>query len=395
MNRTLGVCYYPEHWPESQWTEDAERMAALGLTHVRIGEFAWSRLEPKRGAYEFDWLRRAIDTLHGAGLKVVLGTPTATPPKWLVDEMPDMLPVGADGSVRGFGSRRHYCFSHDGYRKRHPHHRGAGRALWPAPGPRRLADRQRICLPRHHAESYSDAARAAFRDWLAQKYQSSRCAQPGLGQRVLVDGVSEFRPDRPAEPDGDGAEPGPCDRFPPLLLRPGGAVQQGQADIIRAHSSDAPISHNYMGRTLDFDHFAVGAQIWISRAGTAIRWVFSKTAPTRRCTGSAVRAAGRPGFPGLPPRSLPRTSKGRWWVMEQQPGPVNWAPHNPAPRDGMVRLWSWEAFAHGAECVSYFRWRQAPFAQEQMHAGLLRPDSAEAEGHFARRAQVAGELGKA
>jgi beta-galactosidase len=115
MNRTLGVCYYPEHWPESHWTEDAERMAGLGLTHVRIGEFAWSRLEPKRGAYDFDWLRRAIDTLHGAGLKVVLGTPTATPPKWLVDEMPDMLPVGADGSVRGFGSRRHYDFSHNGY----------------------------------------------------------------------------------------------------------------------------------------------------------------------------------------------------------------------------------------------------------------------------------------
>ena len=65
------------------------------------------------------------------------------------------------------------------------------------------------------------------------------------------------------------------------------------------------------------------------------------------------------------------TSKGRWWIMEQQPGPVNWAQHNPAPRAGQVRLWTWEAFAHGAEVVSYFRWRQAPFAQEQMHAGLL------------------------
>ncbi|MFT4783842.1 MAG: beta-galactosidase, partial [Paracoccaceae bacterium] len=68
---------------------------------------------------------------------------------------------------------------------------------------------------------------------------------------------------------------------------------------------------------------------------------------------------------------------GRWWVMEQQPGPVNWAPHNPVPLPGMVRLWSWEAFAHGAEAVCYFRWRQAQFAQEQLHAGLLRPDSAE------------------
>jgi beta-galactosidase len=61
--------------------------------------------------------------------------------------------------------------------------------------------------------------------------------------------------------------------------------------------------------------------------------------------------------------------------MEQQPGPVNWAQANPDPLPGMARLWAWEAFAHGAEVVSYFRWRQAPFAQEQMHAGLLRPDS--------------------
>ena len=66
---------------------------------------------------------------------------------------------------------------------------------------------------------------------------------------------------------------------------------------------------------------------------------------------------------------------GRWWVMEQQPGPVNWAAYNPAPLAGMVRLWSWEAIAHGAEVVCYFRWRQAPFAQEQMHAGLLRVDN--------------------
>jgi len=66
--------------------------------------------------------------------------------------------------------------------------------------------------------------------------------------------------------------------------------------------------------------------------------------------------------------------RGRWWVMEQQPGPVNWARFNPAPLPGMVRLWTLEAIAHGAEVVSYFRWRQAPFAQEQMHAGLLRPD---------------------
>jgi beta-galactosidase len=84
--------------------------------------------------------------------------------------------------------------------------------------------------------------------------------------------------------------------------------------------------------------------------------------------------------------------RGRWWIMEQQPGPVNWAPYNPDPLPGMARLWAWEAFAHGAEAVCYFRWRQAPFAQEQMHAGLLRPDSEPGAGLWRGREQVAQEL---
>jgi beta-galactosidase len=47
----------------------------------------------------------------------VLGTPTATPPRWLVDRMPDMLPVDRHGRPRRFGSRRHYDFAHPGYRE--------------------------------------------------------------------------------------------------------------------------------------------------------------------------------------------------------------------------------------------------------------------------------------
>ena len=116
MIPNLGVCYYPEHWPEAQWSEDATRMAETGLTWVRIGEFAWSRMEPQPGQFDWDWLDRAIQTLGEAGLKVVLGTPTATPPRWMIDRHPDMLAVDAEGRPRKFGSRRHYCFSHLGYR---------------------------------------------------------------------------------------------------------------------------------------------------------------------------------------------------------------------------------------------------------------------------------------
>ena len=115
MQRSLGTCYYPEHWPKEVWADDARRMADAGLTWVRIGEFAWKRLEPSEGEFEFEWLDEAIDILGRAGLKVVLGTPTATPPKWVLDKYPDMLAVDTEGRLRRFGSRRHYCFSHQGY----------------------------------------------------------------------------------------------------------------------------------------------------------------------------------------------------------------------------------------------------------------------------------------
>ena len=107
----LGVCYYPEQWPEENWPRDAARMAETGIRYVRIAEFAWSRIEPARDDFRWEWLDRAIETLGSAGLKVVMSTPTATPPKWLIDERPEMLPYDADGRPRRFGSRRHYCFS--------------------------------------------------------------------------------------------------------------------------------------------------------------------------------------------------------------------------------------------------------------------------------------------
>ena len=111
----LGVCYYPEHWSPAMWRDDAARMKALGIERVRIGEFAWSRIEPEPGVYRWDWLDEAVDVLGSAGLQVVMCTPTATPPKWLIDQHPDILAIGADGRPRAFGSRRHYDFSSPAY----------------------------------------------------------------------------------------------------------------------------------------------------------------------------------------------------------------------------------------------------------------------------------------
>ncbi len=144
----LGVCYYPEHWPEDAWRDDAAAMRAMGITYVRIGEFAWSRLEPEPDSFDFAWLDRALAVLGGAGLRVVLCTPTATPPKWLIDRHPDILPVDAQGRARGFGGRRHSSFLLARVVGAEPAHRDrAGRALRCASGGGRLAGGQRVRLP--------------------------------------------------------------------------------------------------------------------------------------------------------------------------------------------------------------------------------------------------------
>ncbi len=90
----LGAAYYPEHWPEARWPEDIRLMNSAGLTVVRMGEFAWSALEPAEGEFDLDWLERAVELLAEAGIASVLGTPTAVPPAWLVQKYPDILASG-------------------------------------------------------------------------------------------------------------------------------------------------------------------------------------------------------------------------------------------------------------------------------------------------------------
>ena len=390
MKRTLGVCYYPEHWPEEQWAEDARRMAAAGLSWVRIGEFAWQRMEPSRGTFTWDWLDRAIETLGAAGLKIILGTPTATPPRWLVDEMPDMLPVDAEGRVRKFGSRRHYDFGHQRYRAEC---RRIARIMGERYGtnPHIAAwqiDNEYDC---HDTTlSYSDVALKGFRDWLAQRYQSTDALNRAWGNVFWSMDYDSF--DQVELPNLTVTEPNPAHvlAFRRYCSDQVVAFNRVQVDELRKHT-DAPLIHNYMGRITTFDHWAVADDLDIASWDSyPIGFLSDRIEGTPEQKQYFLRQ-GHPDNQAFHHDLYRAVGKGRLWVMEQQPGPVNWAPYNPAPLPGMARLWAWEAFAHGAETVCYFRWRQAPFAQEQMHAGLLRPDSKDAPA-LAEAQQVAAEI---
>ncbi|MFW6457038.1 MAG: beta-galactosidase [Planctomycetota bacterium] len=113
----FGVAYYPEQWPEERWAADAQMMVEMGIQLVRIGEFAWWRLEPRRERIDTSWLEQAVDVLSDRGLEVMMGTPTAAPPAWLFNRHPNILPLKANGQRWYLGSRSHACINNPAYNK--------------------------------------------------------------------------------------------------------------------------------------------------------------------------------------------------------------------------------------------------------------------------------------
>ncbi len=372
-------------------------MREMGLSLVRMGEFAWSRIEPAPGRFEWDWLDTAIETLAGEGLKVILCTPTATPPRWLVDRMPDMVAIDKHGNPRGFGSRRHYCFSHLGYREES---RRITKALAERYGAHEAVvgwqtDNEYGC--HDTVLSFSKSAAAGFRVWLQERHGTiealNRAWRNGFWS-MDYPGFDAIDPPNLTVTEANPAHSLDYRRFASDEVA---SFNREQVDILRAYAPDRMMTHNFMGFFTEFDHHKLARDIdvasWDSYPlGFLEQFWFGD---------ATKRAYARQGHPDIAAfhHDLYRgaTAGGRWGVMEQQPGPVNWARFNPAPLKGMVALWTIEAYAHGAEFVNYFRWRQVPFAQEQMHAGLLRPDSSDAEAAAEARhaADVIGELGEA
>jgi len=370
----LGVCYYPEHWPSSMWAADAAEMKSIGLSLVRIGEFAWSKLEPKEGEFDFEWLDKVFEVLNSEGLQVILGTPSATPPRWVLDKFPDLLAWAEDGRPRDFGSRRHYCHSHEEYKQlaaemaeRLAKRYGKHPALYAW-----QTDNEYGC--HDTVRSYSPAAKKAFQQWLSEKYNNITVLNQRWGN---VFWSMEYRSfDEIGLPNLTVTEPNPSHKLDFYRFCSDQVVVWNQAQLaaIRAYS-EKPIFHNYMGRITEFDHFKLGEDMEIATWDSYPLGFLEDRSDRDEAFRHKYQHSGDPDFQAFHHDIYRAVGKGRWGIMEQQPGPVNWAPYNPAPAKGMVRVWTLEAMAHGAEFVAYFRWRQLAFAQEQMHSAIKRPDN--------------------
>jgi beta-galactosidase len=349
----MGTAWYPEQWPESRWEEDLRLMEATDLKVVRIAEFAWSRMEPSEGHYDFDWLERAIDLAAKHHIVSVLGTPTATPPAWLTQRYPDTLRVETDGQRVTHGNRAHASASSPRYRE----------------FCRRIAEQMAIRFGHnpnvvgwqidneygYALMSYDDSTRVQFQNWLKAKYKtvdSLNAHWAAAYWSQTYDNWGEI-----PIPIG-GHNPGLMLDWKHFITYIWASYQQNQIDVIRQHSEARQfITGNFMGFFDGFDHYTITQPLtfasWDDYVGTG------HVDPT---------------YNGLAHDLTRGFKRENFWVMETQPGAVNWSSLNNFLNRGEARAMAWQAIGHGADDINYWQWRSALNGQEEIHGVLVGPD---------------------
>lgn len=383
----IGADYYPEHWEKERWKTDAEMMVKANIKVIRIGEFAWSLYEPEEGKYEFDWMDEALDFFGKYGIKVVMCTPSATPPKWMIDKYPDILQNDIHGNPKLFGTRKHYCFNSETYRektkklntliaKRYAKHPAI--EAWQVDNELGWSNTTRC---------YCKSCENRFRSWLKEKYGTIDNLNKTYGTTFWSQTYRSFE-------ELNIPKAGACydtchdtqGQNPALLLDyyrfcSDSVVEftKESVDIIKEYS-DLPITSNLLDAAINsgtgIDYFKLSKEFDFVTWDNYIEFQWGKAKPETVSRDHAL---------------LRSYKKKPFWVMEQQSGPCGWSKLGPTPTPGKLRLWTYQSVANGADTVVYFRWRACPFGTEELWHGILNHDG-KPNRRYAEVSRVGAEM---
>jgi len=349
----LGAAWYPEQWPQSTWDHDLSLMQAAGINVVRVGEFAWSRLEPAEGRYNLDWLARAVDMARRHHIAVVIGTPTDAPPAWLTTRHPEVLGVGPDGRRAEHGGRRQFSYSSPLYRR-------FCRDIVTRLAQRFGHDPDVIGWQidnEYTDESYDAATRAQFQQWLRHRFGTLAA----LNAAWTTAYWSQTYTDWSQIPlNAQPGNPGLMLAHRHFVTRTWRDYQRNQITVLRRYIAPRQfITSNFggLGWSDNWDHYTLAHDLdlasWDDYVGQGHLDVYRNGAVSDFVRGWKRRD---------------------YWVMEAQPGFVDWAPISNSLDRGEVRAMTWQSIGHGADAVLFWQWRSALNGQEQYHGTLLGPD---------------------
>jgi beta-galactosidase len=349
----LGSSWYPEQWPEERWEADLALMQDCGLKMMRIGEFAWSSLEPEEGRYTLDWMDRAIAAAGRHGIAIVIGTPTDAPPAWLTRKYPETLRVDADGRTMEHGSRRQFSYASPKYRE--------FCAAIVAQLARRFGHNPNVIgwqIGNEYTEdSFDPASRRLFHEWLRAKFGSLE----ELNRRWDTAYWSQTYDTWEEIPMGTGRQnPGLLLEYKRFVTDTWRSFQRNQLDILKREIDPRQRVTTNLGGLGWADRFN---RTDIAQDLDFISWDDyvgqGHLDPVRNgATNDLVRG----------------WKRGNFWVIEMQPGSVDWAPITNSLDPGETREMVWQVIGHGADLAAFWQWRAGLSGQEQYHGNLVGAD---------------------
>lgn len=353
----VGVNYYPEQWEETMWEADADRMKEIGVGIVRLAEFAWSRMEPVEGKYEFEWLDKVIQLFQDRDIEVILGTPTCTPPQWMLHDYPEIIPVDRSGRKIATGIRGHRCLNSPVFRefcRRIITQMVSHYKDWKGVVGYQIDNE----LEANHC--CCNVCQERFRSWVKKKYDTIEEVNKAYGNIVWSGEYSDFEEIQP--PMGERIEwlnPSMQLDFYCYASDSTGDYVRYQMDLIKKIDPQAKLTTN----TWFCDHMPNFYDLF-----REMDFVSYDNYPTTKLPEDSQELYSHAFHLDL----MRGIQNKPFWIMEQLSGIVgSWMPMGRLPQPGMIQGYALQAIAHGADSVLHFRWRTAKSGAEMYWHGLL------------------------
>lgn len=351
-----GGDYNPEQWPEEIWEEDMRLFKLAGIDVVTLNVFSWAALQPDENTYNFEKLDKIMDLVEKNGLKVCMATSTAAHPAWMAKRHPDVLRTEFNGMKRKFGSRHNSCQNSPTYQK------------YSVLLAKKLAERygKRDCIVAWHVsneyggECYCENCENAFRIWLKEKYQTienlNQAWDTAFWGHTFYDWDEVVLPNLLSEHFEENRTTFQGISLDYRRFNSEGMLKcfQAEYDAIKSVIPDTKITTNLMGfyKSLDYQKWAKSMDFISWDNYPANEDPYSRIAMNH----DLMR-----GIKGGQPFAL----------MEQTPSVTNWLAYNALKRPGVMRLWSYQAMAHGADTIMFFQMRRSIGACEKYHGAVI------------------------
>jgi beta-galactosidase len=381
-----GGDYNPDQWPEEIWQEDMRLFKQAGINIVTLPVFSWAKLQPAEDTYNFQWLDKIMDLMAANSLYVCLATSTAAQPAWMSRKYPEMLPVDAEGRKRTHGGRVNFCPTNKKYRE------------FSVKLAQRMAERyqKHPALAVWHIGNeygnycYCENCAAEFRSWLKVRYgtieELNRRWNMSFWGHTVYEWDEIVPPSYLNEMGKDYfcGYPREYTCFQGISLDYNRFMSEASLDcylgeyhVLKQITPHIPITTNLMGTFKPLDYFQ-----WAKNLDV-VSWDNYPSADDSMGNIALRHDLMRGLKDGQP-----------FMLMEQTPSQQNWQPYNSLKRPGIMRLWSYQAMAHGADAIMFFQLRRSFGACEKYHGAVIEHVGHEDTRVFRECAQLGEELNR-